>query len=148
MAQMSADITLNKLGERMSAADRGTITTVDWQTLGVGLPARDLSYFTATSLEPELRSTIEHELVATYHRRLCCYGVSGYDSETCWYDHRLGMLQALLISALRFAFATGADRGDDMVLTVLSCGCRAIRELETVDMIGRHAAGQQVPITG
>jgi aminoglycoside phosphotransferase (APT) family kinase protein len=185
VAQMSADITLNKLGERMSAADRDTFTTamgmvtpwllaehdrfallhgdyrldnmlfdrdtitvVDWQTLGVGLPARDLSYFTATSLEPELRSTIEHELVATYHRSLRSYGVSGYDSATCWYDYRLGMLQALLISALGFAFATGTDRGDDMVLTMLSRGCRAIRELETVDMIGRHAAGQQVPITG
>jgi hypothetical protein len=35
-----------------------------------------------------------------------------------------------------------------MVLTMLSRGCRAIRALETVDMIGRHAAGQQVSITG
>ncbi len=32
------------------------ITVVDWQTLGVGLPARDLAYFTATSLRPDLRS--------------------------------------------------------------------------------------------
>jgi hypothetical protein len=176
VAQMSADITLNKLGEQMTRADRDTFTTamgmvtpwllaeserfsllhgdyrldnmlfdrdnitvVDWQTLGVGLPARDLAYFTATSLDPELRSTIEQDLVATYHRSLCSYGVSGYDNETCWYDYRLGMLQALLISALGFAFATATDRGDDMVLTMLRRGCRAIRELQTVDLIGRYA---------
>jgi Phosphotransferase enzyme family len=182
---MSADITLTKLGERMSPADRDTFTTamgmvtpwllaeyerfsllhgdfrldnmlfdrntitvVDWQTLGVGLPARDLAYFTATSLDPELRSTVERDLVDTYHRSLCDYGVSGYDSEICWYDYRLGMLQALLISALGFAFATATDRGDDMVLTMLSRGCRAIRELHTVDLIGHHAAGQQVPTSG
>ena len=95
VARMSAEITLDKLGDRMSAADRETFTTamglvtpwllaerdrfallhgdyrldnllfspdaagvtvVDWQTLGVGLPARDLAYFTATSLKPELRA--------------------------------------------------------------------------------------------
>jgi hypothetical protein len=185
VAQMSAEITLKKLGERMGPADRDTFTTamgmvtpwllaeyerfsllhgdfrldnmlfdrdtitvVDWQTLGVGLPARDLAYFTATSLDPELRSTVERDLVATYHRSLYDYGVSGYDNETCWHDYRLGMLQALLISALGFAFATATDRGDDMVLTMLSRGCRAIRELHTVDLIGRHAARQQVPTSG
>ncbi len=98
VARMSAEITLDKLGDRMSAADRETftaamdlvtpwllaeqdrfallhgdyrldnllffpdaagVTVVDWQTLGVGLPARDLAYFTATSLKPELRASIE-----------------------------------------------------------------------------------------
>ena len=41
---------------------------VDWQTLGVGLPARDLAYFTATSLKPDLRASIEKDLVDDYHR--------------------------------------------------------------------------------
>src|SRR5262249_38107515 len=98
VAKMSADITLEKLGGRMTADDRETFTTtmglvtnwllaeydrfallhgdyrldnmlfdpgrsrvsvVDWQTLGVGLPARDLAYFTATSLDSQLRSAIE-----------------------------------------------------------------------------------------
>ena len=34
------------------------VIVVDWQTMGVGLPARDLSYFTATSLPPELRADV------------------------------------------------------------------------------------------
>jgi len=175
VAKMCADITLEKLGDRMSAEDRETFTTamgsvtpwllaererfallhgdyrldnllfdpghgwvsvVDWQTLGVGLPARDLAYFTATSLKPQLRTAIEKDLVGDYHRALLGYGVSGYDLETCWRDYRLGMTQAPLISALGFAFATGTERGDDMVLTMLERGCQAIRDLETVELIG------------
>ena len=174
VARMSAEITLDKLGERMSATDCDTfatamglvapwllaerdpfallhgdyrldnmlfdraarsITVVDWQTLGVGLPARDLAYFTATSLNPELRAGIEADLVAEYHRTLTGYGLTDYDRETCWGDYRLGMLQTLLISALGFAFATATDRGDDMVLTMLSRGCQAIRDLGTLDLI-------------
>ncbi|HUB53947.1 MAG TPA: phosphotransferase [Mycobacterium sp.] len=178
VARMSAEITLDKLGDRMSAADRETftatmslvtpwllaehdrfallhgdyrldnmlfypdatrMTVVDWQTLGIGLPARDLAYFTATSLKPELRAVIENELVDEYHRALSGYGVTGYDRETCWRDYRLGMPQALLISALGFAFATATDRGDDMVLTMLARGCQAIRDLGTQELIGRYA---------
>ncbi len=174
VARMSAEITLDKLGERMTAADRGTltaamdlvtpwllaerdrfallhgdyrldnmlfypdasrVTVVDWQTLGVGLPARDLAYFTATSIKPELRSAIEKDLVDEYYQALSGYGVTDYDRESCWRDYRLGMPQALLISALGFAFATATDRGDDMVLTMLGRGCQAIRDLGTLDLV-------------
>jgi Phosphotransferase enzyme family len=179
VARMSVEITLDKLGDRMSAADRETfaaamdlvapwllaehdrfsllhgdyrldnmlfhpdataVTVVDWQTLGIGLPARDLAYFTATSLTPELRASIEKDLVDEYHRALTSYGVTDYDRETCWRDYRLGMPQALLISALGFAFATSTDRGDDMVLTMLARGCQAIRDLGTLDLVGSYAA--------
>jgi Phosphotransferase enzyme family len=175
VAKMSTDITLEKLGDRMSAEDCETFTTamglvtpwlfverdrfallhgdyrldnllfdpgqtwvsvVDWQTLGVGLPARDLAYFTATSLSSQLRSTIEKDLVDEYCQALSGFGVAGYDRETCWRDYRLGMPQALLISALGFAFATATERGDDMVLTMLRRGCQAIRDLGTLELIG------------
>ena len=179
---MSAEITLDKLGDRMSAADRETFTTamglvtpwllaerdrfallhgdyrldnllfdpgrtpgrrvVDWQTLGVGLPARDLAYFTATSLKSQLRAAIEKDLVDEYHRALAGYGVTGYDRETCWRDYRLGVPQALLISALGFAFATATERGDDMVLTMLARGCQAIRDLGTLELVGEYAAAE------
>jgi aminoglycoside phosphotransferase (APT) family kinase protein len=115
--------------------ERTRVSVVDWQTLGVGLPARDLAYFTATSLNSQLRARIEQELVTDYHRALTAGGVGGYDRETCWRDYRLGVLQAPLISALGFAFAAATERGDDMVLTMLSRGCQAIRELGTLELI-------------
>lgn len=171
---MAADITIDKLGARMSTDDQQTlraamglvtpwllaeakrfalmhgdyrldnmlfdpdrtrVTVVDWQTVGVGLPARDLAYFTATSLAPEVRSEIEEDLVARYHDALLGYGVTDYDADACWHDYRLGVVQAPLITALGFAFAASTERGDEMILTMLHRGCRAIRELGTLDLI-------------
>jgi len=174
---MAADITIDKLGARMSAQDRDTlraamglvtpwllaepkrfalmhgdyrldnmlfdpdrtrVTVVDWQTLGVGLPARDLAYFTATSLAPEVRPRIEEDLVGSYHEALLGYGVTDYDADTCWRDYRLGVMQAPLITGLGFAFAASTERGDEMMLTMLHRGCRAIRELGTLDLINSY----------
>ncbi|MCV7200031.1 phosphotransferase family protein [Mycobacterium angelicum] len=115
--------------------DLTRVSVVDWQTLGIGLPARDLAYFTATSLDSQLRSAIEGELVDAYHRALVGYGVTDYDRETCWRDYRLGTPQALLIAAFGFAFAAATERGDDMVLTMLRRGCQAIRDLGTLELI-------------
>jgi hypothetical protein len=181
VAVLSAEITIDKLGAKLSQTDQETfveamalvtpwlddigrfslihgdyrldnmlfhpdgsqIWVVDWQTLGVGLPARDLAYFAATSLEPEVRARVEQDLVTAYHQALLGLGITGYDRETCWYDYRYGMLQALLISALGFAFAVGTDRGDDMVATMLRRGCQAIRELDTIALV-RTAAADRV----
>jgi hypothetical protein len=177
VAVMAADITIDKLGARVSTQDKETltaamglvtpwllaerdrfalmhgdyrldnmlfdpdrtrVTVVDWQTMGVGLPARDLAYFTATSLTPDLRSAIEKNLVDRYHGALLAFGVTGYDADTCWRDYRLGVLQAPLITALGFAFAASTERGDEMVLTMLLRGCRAIRDLGTLDLISSY----------
>lgn len=174
LAVMAADTTLQRLGERISARDRQTltetaalvgawllaeperfsllhgdyrldnllfdpdrtrVTVVDWQTLTVGLPARDLAYFTGTSLVPELRAEAESALVEVYHRALISHGVTGYDLETCWADYRLGMPQIPLITTFGFAFSAATERGDDMVATMLERGCRAIRELGTLELI-------------
>jgi aminoglycoside phosphotransferase (APT) family kinase protein len=115
--------------------DTTRVTVVDWQTMGVGLPARDLSYFTATSLLPELRVAIEEQVVDDYHQALLGHGVTNYDRDTCWRDYRLGMLQAPLITTLGCAFASSTERGTEMIAVMLQRGCRAIRELRTLELI-------------
>jgi hypothetical protein len=176
IAVMATQITLDRLGERMTAQDRDTatesmsmvtpwllaepgrfalmhgdyrldnmlfdpdrsrVTVVDWQTLGSGLPARDLSYFTATSLLPEVRSAVDDALVDAYHDELLRYGITGYDRETCWRDYRLGTLQAPLLTVLGCAFASTTERGDEMMLVMLQRGCQAIRDLRSLDLINR-----------
>lgn len=179
IAKMSAEFTVDKLGDRLDDTDRETLLTamdlvtpwlltergcfslmhgdyrvdnmlfhpdgsrvhvVDWQTLGVGLPTRDLAYFTATSLDPAMRGVIEADLVAEYHRTLTTFGVRDYDLQSCWEDYRFGMLQAPMISVLGFAFAVGTDRGDDMVTTMIRRGCRAIRDLDALELISRSGS--------
>ncbi|OBG15628.1 aminoglycoside phosphotransferase [Mycolicibacterium celeriflavum] len=174
VCRMAAEITIDKLGDSMSAEDRETlasamalvtpwllaepgrfavmhgdyrldnmlfdpdrrrISIVDWQTVGVGLPTRDLAYFTATSLTPQIRSTVEKDLVQVYHEALASHGVKDYALDTCWRDYRLGAVQAPVLTALGYAFASSTERGDEMILTMLSRGCQAIRELETLELI-------------
>jgi aminoglycoside phosphotransferase (APT) family kinase protein len=120
--------------------DRTRVTVVDWQTLAVGLPARDLAYFIGTSVLPTDRAILERGLVAAYHEALLAHGVAGFDEATCWRDYRLGMLQIPLISTLGFAFSASTERGDDMMLAMLARGCRAIRELGTLALIREWAS--------
>ena len=127
-----------RLDNMLFDPDRTRITVVDWQTVGIGLPGRDLAYFTGTSLEPGLRSDVERDLVKVYHKALLGYGITDYDADTCWRDYRLGAVQVPLLVALGTAFASTTERGDDMMLAMLSRGCRAIRELDTLELINEY----------
>ena len=174
VAVMATQITLERLGARMTAEDRETateamsmatrwlmadrhrfsllhgdyrldnmlfdpdrtrVTIVDWQTLGVGLPARDLAYFTGTGLLPESRALADEDLVTAYHSELLEYGIADYDRDLCWRDYRVGMLQVPLLATLGCAFAISTERGDDMMLVMLQRGCQAIRDLGSLDLV-------------
>ena len=133
VTQMAVDVTLERLGSRMTEADRVTL-----KDSAVGLPARDLSYFVGTSLLPARRAAIEGDLVGSYHDALMTYGVADYPAEECWRDYLLGMMQIPLITTLGFAFSAATERGDDMALVMLERGCRAIRELRTLEEVTRR----------
>lgn len=124
-----------RLDNMLFDPDRTRVTVVDWQTLGTGLPARDLAYFTGTSLLPEARSVAEEELVTAYHSELSQYGITDYDRDSCWRDYRVGMLQVPLLTTLGCAFAISTERGDDMMLVMLERGCQAIRDLGSLDLV-------------
>ncbi len=123
-----------RLDNLMFAPD-GSVTVVDWQTISVGLPARDLAYFLSTSLMPDERAASEHDLVVTYHSRLLEHGVTDYSADECWRDYCLGMLHSPLITTLGTAFSSTTERGDAMALMMLERSCRAIRDLDTLALI-------------
>jgi aminoglycoside/choline kinase family phosphotransferase len=129
-----------RLDNLMFAPDDSAVTVVDWQTLSVGLPARDLAYFVSTSLPPDVRREHEHALVAAYHGALADWGVGDYDLDECFADYRLGMLQTPLITTLGAAFSTTTERGDDVALVMLERACAAIAELGTLEIIDREIA--------
>ena len=55
-----------------------SIATVDWQTLEVGNPGRDLAYFLGNSLLPAERREHEQALVHAYHEALLSFDVQDY----------------------------------------------------------------------
>ncbi|SEF56973.1 Phosphotransferase enzyme family protein [Thermomonospora echinospora] len=111
------------------------VTAVDWQTLSIGHPLRDLAFFLATGLRPEDRPVHERTLVETYHTALTRYGVDDYDLGECLEDYRFAAVQGPLITVLGCVYGTRTERGDTMFLTMTTRSCAAIRELGTLDLI-------------
>lgn len=115
--------------------DASGVVTVDWQTLSLALPARDLAYFTGTSLHVEQRRRLEEGLVAEYHRVLGDHGVTGYDAALAWEDYRFAMLQGPLVAVFGCAYGTRTERGDAMFAAMTDRACTAIRDLDSLALV-------------
>ena len=111
------------------------VATVDWQTISIGLPARDLAYFLGNGLTVDDRRTHELGLVERYHDALCSYGVTGYTLETCWDDYRFGHFQGPWTTVLGAMHVEQTDRGDHMFMAMASRCCAAIRDLNALELI-------------
>jgi aminoglycoside phosphotransferase (APT) family kinase protein len=111
------------------------VTAVDWQTLSLGLPARDLAYLLGTGLPVEDRRAHERSLVAEYHADLLAYGVSDYPAELAFDDYRFAMLQGPLVSVFGCAYGARTERGDAMFAVMVERSCTAMRDLGTLEMV-------------
>jgi hypothetical protein len=126
-----------RLDNLMFDSDGETVTALDWQTLGLGPPARDVAYLLGTSLDVAARRAHEQGLVATYHAELVARGVTGYDAARCFDDYRLGQLQGPLITVLgrEYATAVPSAQADGMFLAMATRSCAAIRDLGSLDLV-------------
>jgi hypothetical protein len=118
-----------------TAAGGSPAAAVDWQTLGIGLPARDLAYFLGNGLSPEDRRTHERSLVEAYHGALTAEGVTDHPIEECWEDYRFGQFQGPLITVLGAMHVEQTDRGDDMFMAMISRAGQAIRDLDSLSLL-------------
>ncbi|MFM8302902.1 MAG: phosphotransferase family protein [Actinomycetota bacterium] len=125
-----------RLDNLMFAPD-GSVAALDWQTVSVGPPARDLAYFLGTCLHVDDRRAHEVAVVEEYHRSLGEAGVRDYDRADALTDYRLGQLQGPLITVLgsEFATATRGPAADEMFLAMARRSCAAIRDLGSLDLV-------------
>jgi hypothetical protein len=112
------------------------VHAVDWQTLAVGLPGRDLAYFLGTSLRTNDRRAHEEAVVAAYFRALGL-DAAVYDEASCWRDYRIGTFQGPMITVLGAVFATAerSERADEMFLAMTRRSCAAIRDLDAFSVL-------------
>ncbi len=117
------------------------VTAIDWQSLEIGFPGRDVAYFLATALPPTLRRAQEKNLVRAYHEQLTQMGIDDYPLDDCFHDYRLGTPQAPLLTVLGSVYATNepTENSDRMLLSMITNACAAIRDLGTLDLLGSHA---------
>jgi hypothetical protein len=122
-----------------AGAGAGTpVVAIDWQTLSLGLPARDLAYLLGTGLSVDDRREHERGLVAEYHADLLAYGVDGmadYSLDLCWDDYRFAMLQGPLVSVFGCAYGARTERGDAMFAAMVERSCTAMRDLGTLELV-------------
>ncbi|CAN5200266.1 phosphotransferase [soil metagenome] len=128
-----------RLDNLMFLPDSDVVTAVDWQTLSLGLPVRDLAYLVGTGLSVDDRRASEEDIVAAYHSALVGYGVRGYDLDQCWSDYRFAMMQGSLVSVFGCAYGARTDRGDAMFAAMVNRSCVAMRDLGTLETVGETA---------
>jgi len=115
--------------------DKQRVWAVDWQSVSLGNPIRDLSYFLATCLSIDDRRAHERNLIAAYHDKLVSYGVSNYTLDQCFDDYRHGMLQMPLIAIFGCAYGSRTERGDQMFAAMIKRGCAAMRDVDTLSLL-------------
>ena len=97
-----------------------TITTVDWQSVRVGKPLQDVAFFIGSALAPDVRRSVELDILRDYYRGLLEGGVTGYDWETCVQDYRKGIFAGFGISVISPVLVVRTERGDQMFMTMAS----------------------------
>lgn len=96
------------------------VVVIDWQGIGRGPGAYDLSYVLGGSMAPTLRREHEQELVSAYHARLVECGIEGYSFEQLWDDYG----HAHLMGGLSTSILTGGamdlsnERGNALIATM------------------------------
>jgi len=126
-----------RLDNLLFPPDGPGVRAVDWQVVSLGLPARDVAFFLGTGLTVEARRTHERDIIAAYHAALARHGVTDYPFGQCWEDYRYAMLQVPMIVGYGCAYAAShSERGDRMFTVMNERGCAAIRDLETLALLG------------
>ncbi len=118
-----------------TSAGGAPVAAVDWQTLSISHPGRDVAYFLGNAMPPELRKQHEEALVRAYHEALLAHGVKDYSFEACFDDYRFGHFQGPLVTVLGAMAVLQTDRGDDMFMAMCSRSCQAIRDLDSVALL-------------
>lgn len=94
------------------------VAVVDWQTVGIGGAAQDVSYFLGAGLLPKDRRTHEQPLVERYHAALVDGGVTEYPLEQLWDDYRWYSYAGYVMAVTASMVVVQTERGDEMFMTM------------------------------
>ena len=111
------------------------VAVVDWQTVGVGSAALDVSYFLGAGLSVEDRRAHEEDLVGEYHAALVAAGVTGYDGDRCWTDYRAFAFAGFHMAVLASMLVERTDRGDAMFLAMAGRHGRQVLDLNSEEFL-------------
>jgi hypothetical protein len=106
------------------------LAVVDWQSISLGCPVMDASYFMGTSLDPSVRGDREQGLLRLYLDVLHSYGVEpGFDE--CFRAYRNYAPAGLIMAVVASMIVGETDRGNDMFMAMAHRSIRMCEDLDT-----------------
>ncbi|MBI3225422.1 MAG: phosphotransferase [Mycolicibacterium cosmeticum] len=101
--------------------DSPRITVVDWQTVKLGPPTIDASYYLGVCLPVELRRRHEQDLIADYHAQVVAAGIGNWSWDDCWREYRTQSIYGLYMALVFAAQVKQTARGDAMLAMATRC---------------------------
>lgn len=74
----------------------GGCAFIDFGNMHFGQSLADVSFFLATNLEPDVRRSLERDLLGRYHATLVSFGVENYSFDLCWHDYKMNIFMAFV----------------------------------------------------
>ena len=111
--------------------DDTSVTLFDWQVAGQGPAYKDLAYFVATSLAPEVRRSIERDLVQEYVEAVRAGGGPHITEAAAWDAYRLLVVTGYVAAAFTAVFAERLQ-SDDTVRAALARAVAAVRDHDSL----------------
>lgn len=109
-----------------------TMTTVDWQTVGVGLGASDIAYFIGGGMPSDLRRETEDVLLQAYLDQLHEEGVTGYSMNDLQRDYSDHAFACAVMAIYASILVRRTERGDDMFLNMFHRSCDLAADRDTL----------------
>ena len=116
--------------------DRGVIL-FDWQVAGQGPAYKDLAYFAATSLAPEVRRATERDLVRDYVDAVRAGGGPDITETAAWDAYRLLVVTAYFAAAFTAVFS-GRLQCDETMRAALARAVAAVRDHDSFARLRAH----------
>jgi hypothetical protein len=114
------------------------LAVVDWQSISIGCPLMDASYFMGTSLDPALRAADEKRLLEMYLEVLRSYGAE-IDFETCFTAYRNYAPAGLVMAVIASMIVGETERGNDMFMAMAKRSSQMCEDLDTAALWGKVA---------
>lgn len=110
------------------------LAVVDWQSIALGCPLQDASYFLGTSLAPELRIKEEQQLLKHYLGVLRSYRVDLSFNE-CFRYYRNYAPAGLIMAVIASMLVGETPRGNDMFMAMATRSSQMCLELDWVKLM-------------
>lgn len=105
------------------------LTVLDWQSLTLGCPVLDISFFLGTCLDPQVRQQEERHLLRYYLEVLKSYKIDLSEDE-CLALYRNYAPAGLVTSVIGSMLVGETERGNDMFMAMATRSCQMCVDLD------------------